>query len=162
MSTKGKVKKPKAQVSSDFLSSSNDPFMFDIDPKLKAELDNKGLATRWINRTKYVDNRGDHRGWRPYKLEGAKVEQKDALDFQYGVDPDGYVSRGDLVLAVRPMEVHEANRRRIARKNQAQQGHQAQAARELQEQTGMKVHQGYDDEVRGYRTRGEENIGDDE
>lgn len=161
--SKGKVKKEtKQETSSDFLSSSNDPFMFDVDPVLKAKIEGEGFVVRWINRTKYIDNRGDHRGWRPYQLPKEKMESKGTLDFQYGVDPDGYISRGDLVLAVRPVEIHQKNKRRIERKNAAQQGYEAQAANQLKEQTGMKIHAGYDDEVKGYKSRGEEAFGDDE
>lgn len=159
---KGKVTKTATpKTSSDFLSASNDPFMFDVDPTLKAQIESEGFAVRWINRNKYVENRGDHRGWRPYQIPIEKRESKGALDFQYGVDPDGYISRGDLVLAVRPVEMQAANKRRIANKNRAQQGYQAQAARELRETTGMKVVEGYDDD-KGYKAIGSEDLGDDE
>lgn len=159
--TKAKKIAPKATANEN-LSSSADPFLFDVDPTLEAKIVAEGFALRWINRGKYVENRGDHRGWRPYQLKVEATTSKGSLDFQYGVDPDGYISRGDLVLAVRPVAMQEANKRRIDRKNLAQQGFQAQAAAELKEKTGMKVLQGYEDEVKGYKSRGEEDIGDDE
>ncbi len=161
--TKGTKKKAptKATVNLD-LSPSADPFMFDIDPKLQAKIEAEGLVARWINRSKYIDQRGDHRGWRPYQVPKEKTESKGALDFQYGIDPDGYVSRGDLVLAVRPVEMHEVNKRRVARKTSALLGYQTQAAKNLSEVTGMKVHEGYEDEVKGYKSIASEDLGDDE
>jgi hypothetical protein len=159
--SKKQIKK-QAQVSTDFQGITADPFLFDVDPTLKSKIEAEGLTCRWINRANYISNRGDHRGWRPYQLPKTEMQSKGALDFQYGVDPDGYVSRGDLVLAVRPLAMHEASKKRIAMKNKAQQGFQAEAAKKLKEQTGMNVLEGYEDEVKGYKSRGQEDLGDDD
>lgn len=162
MSKPTKKAKAKADVNFD-LSTAADPFAFDVDPTLVKEIEEKGLVHRWINRTKYMDNRGDARGYRPYQMDVSKVQRKGTYDFQYGVDSEGYICRGDLILAVRPTELHEANKRKIARKNAAMQGYESKAADALREKTGgMKVHTGYEDEVRGYKTQGEEDIQDDE
>jgi len=155
-----KAKKP-AAVSSDFMGMHNDPFQFDVDAQLKAKITSEGFVCRWINRSTYIANRGDHRGWRPYQMPKSELQSKGALDFQYGVDADGYIMRGDLILAVRPAEVHQKNKQRIELRKRAQQGHQAKAAQELREKTGMKVLEGYEDEVKGYKTRGEEDFGED-
>ncbi len=157
---KVKAKKQKPLVDQ-ALSTANDPTQYDVDPQLLKEIRDKGLKERWISRGKYLANHGDSRGYRPYQMEVAKMEKKGSLDFQYGVDPEGYICRGDLILAVRPNALHEANKRKIENKNRAQLGYSKQAADKLRETTGMKVIEGYEDEVKGYSERGQEDIGDD-
>lgn len=164
MSKPTKTKKAKPTV--DFnLSTANDPFEFEVDKKILAEFKEKNLAHRWISRASLVQNRGDHRGWVPYKTEVKKNTAAGSLDFQYGIDPEGYISKKDLVLAVRPNEVHQTSKRRIAARTAAKEGgYNSQAAAKLKEITGgsMKVLEGYDDEVSGYKTQGEEEFGDEE
>lgn len=88
-----------------------------VDPELKAELDRKGLAYRFINAKQYQQNYGFHRtGWRVYKREA--TASSGSMDFSMGTDPEGYVRRGDLILAVKPKEMQEAHKQKIRAKTE--------------------------------------------
>ena len=74
---------------------------FKIDPALKKELDAKGYGFKFIRAKKFVDDGGFHKQeYKPYKRD--KVTQKDGSAFEFGLDPEGYTRRGDLILAVKP------------------------------------------------------------
>lgn len=127
---------------------------FQLDPALKKELEDKGLAYRWINSSTYQKNFGHHRsGWRVYKRD-EPGKKGGSLDFAQGTDPEGYVRRGDMVLATKPVADQEKHRRSIARKSQIFQGINQQKADELRAMaresgTDMSILDGYDgdDEV---------------
>lgn len=145
---KGLVKKPsisEASVSSDMAGFSENASILDIDPQIKEELAEKGLSYRWINANKFIAQHGFHRtGWKPYQTE--KRERKGALDFGMGVDPEGYIRRGDLVLAVKPEEMQARHRQRLKLKNDLYRGFNKQAADQLRELTrGIgQVYEGYE------------------
>lgn len=88
-----------------------------IDPKLKAEIEGKNLKYRWINASKFKEAYGfDKRMWRPYKVD----EKSSMSSSTYGTsDSEGYVRRGDLILAVRPVEIHQKAEDLIKQRNLA-------------------------------------------
>jgi hypothetical protein len=104
----------KSAVSSDF--AGEDFNLLAIAPDLKAELDAKGLAYRFINAKQYVDKQGfHHSGWKVYKRDVSE-RAKGAFDFDMGTDPEGYVRRGDLILAVKPQEMQQRHKEKIRAK----------------------------------------------
>lgn len=118
-----------------------------LDPELTGELEKKGLAWRFISAKRFQDMGGTHpKGWRPYKCDKMLSSSP---DFVFGSSGDGYVRRGDLILATRPNELHEKHKtylnQEALRGRQIQQS-QAQHLREMVRGANIKVHEGYDDE----------------
>ena len=117
-----------------------------IDPKIRAEIEAKGLVCRWINGHKFKDNYGfDARRWVPYKTETGMGEAFG------GKDSEGYIRRGDLILAVRTKEMNAAHKAKIDRKNKTLAAAQnKQAADELRQRMkdagvkGVKILEGYE------------------
>jgi hypothetical protein len=117
-----------------------------LDEALKKELGDKKLAYRWINAHTLKKNYGfDRRQWKPYKRESA-----DASPHGFG-DTEGFTRRGDLILAVRPQEISDRQKKiNQARNNAYAASQNKQAAEELKEtfsRAGVKskVYEGYDD-----------------
>ncbi len=138
------IKKPKSKVSSDLMGDRESPSQFKLSIELKKELSAKGLSWRFINIKRHREAHGYSRGgWLPYQTE--KKESKGSLDFTTGVDPEGYIRRGDQVLAVRTKEQAAEHKRIIDRKNLAQASYNKQAASELRKLTQTKVFEGYDE-----------------
>lgn len=101
---------------------------FAVDTALKAELQAKGLVWRWINAIKLKANYGyDSRQWAPYQR---KSQAPGMTSFS---DAEGFVRRGDLILAVQPKAVDSARKKQLAARNAAQNTdkHSKQAAEEL-------------------------------
>lgn len=118
-----------------------------VDPAIQKEIDTKGMTARWINASQLEAMSGFHqKGWRPYKCDTIS-----ASDSFFGKSPDGYIRRGDCVLAVRPKELHERHKQYL--EERASQGKQAQKAqaeelRRFARKAGldeMQVLEGYDD-----------------
>jgi hypothetical protein len=124
---------------------SKEPSLVDIDPETQKELDSKGLVGKYINATKLRANFGtDPRGWRPYK-----PDVKGSLANTFGADPEGYVRRGDLILAVLPKEQHARLKAKVQYRTdmQSSASQRQKAAQELQQTVGSaaKVKIGYDE-----------------
>ena len=137
----------KASMTSDLSSDDLDFNMLRLDEDLLAELKKQSLVHRWINAKQFTASGNYHRsGWRPYRSE--KRADKGSLDFNYGLDPEGYYRRGDLILAVKKIEMHERWRARIRARTMAASGkNYAEELRERVRDSGVKaqVHDGYDD-----------------
>ena len=145
-------KKPiseKASVTGD----SFNPFMntLTIDPKLVAMLKAKGLEVRFISATKLKENGGYHqRGWEVYK-PATHGEVADIQSFKFGQDPDGIMRRGDIVLAVRSVELGDQHRKWLKNKaDRLKDGYnktKAEELRQLSRDNGIKatIHEGYED-----------------
>lgn len=72
-----------------------------LDAGLQKELADKGFVGRFINIKQLEKNGGYHaKGWRPYKRD--KINED--ISGIFGRDPDNYVRRGDLILAVKTQE----------------------------------------------------------
>lgn len=83
-----------------------------IDPAVVSEIKRQGKVHRWINAKTLKDNYGyDARRWVPFKYEGKMTE---AFGF---TDSEGFIRRGDLVLAVRDLAVAAAHKAKLDRKN---------------------------------------------
>ena len=88
-----------------------------VDPKLQEYLSNKGLEFRWINLRQFRE-RGFHKtGYIPFKRE-ADTPMTDAEKLiGLGASPDGFITRGDQILAVKTKEHAAAYRAHIQEKN---------------------------------------------
>lgn len=116
-----------------------------IDPAVLADINSKNLAYRWINAVKFKNMHGfDARRWTPYRnteLSGSNSA------FGYA-DAEGYIRRGDMLLAVQPMEINNARKAKIQSRNSSMTSMQQKAAAaELRQTLGsnIKVHEGYDE-----------------
>lgn len=109
MKKKEEIKKPQftknGRVTKPDFATSN----FDISPDIKQVLQKEGLEGRYVNIKRLQDLGGvSQKGWVPYKIP-KEVQEKRAANL-FGSDPDGFVRRGDLVLAVKKKEDAEHHR----------------------------------------------------
>lgn len=123
-----------------------------LDPAIREALKKKGLSYRFVSAAKLQMNAGYHiRAWRPIKLKD--IEGYGTIDL-FGSDPDGYVRRGDLVLAVRPIELNEKHKTLLAQEANRAKGIQKRQADELRQhfketgldKAGMSVIEGYEED----------------
>jgi hypothetical protein len=127
-----------------------------IDPEMAKVIEKQGLAIRFVSASKLEANAGHHnRGWRPLpqaKLKEWGYDTLNTLDsFTFGSDSSGYIRRGDLVLAVRPMELHRKHQAYLAQERQRGKGlakKHAEEMKSLVKEAGldMKIHEGFEDE----------------
>lgn len=112
--SRGISKKSKTELAQELASLQDNSDIYAISPELQAELDEQGLVGRFINAKKYAENYGQHRsGWRVYKRDMSKLKKgQGSLDFVHGTDPEGYIRRMDLVLAVKSNEEGDKQRKR--------------------------------------------------
>lgn len=117
----------------------------DLPKSLATEISKKGYKARWINITMYNNAKGAKRGgWEPYRPNLDTV-----MSMNLGKDPEGYLRRGDLVLAVRSeaRERAEAHLLEERRKRFDMNKHNKQKADELRAHWGGKaqISQGYEE-----------------
>lgn len=97
---------------------------------VQKELASKGLEGRWVSYKQMIDNRGYHeKGWVVYKQE--KSDTMDPGTFLGGADPDGYIRRGDAILAVRTVAKSDQHREWLKQRANRLKGHHQTAAEEL-------------------------------
>ena len=119
--------------------------MTSIDPALQAELESKNLEYRWVNAKKLQENYGfDPRQWTPYRSE---TVGKNPFSQR---DSEGYIRRGDLILAVQSKEIANKRRNVVKMKNDRNKQHLRQSASELKEtfrRAGVRadISEGYDE-----------------
>lgn len=136
-----KGKEPVSRKYEDIDSPSNQPSLLHITDTVKKVLDSKDLACKWISDITYRRNYGFNKeGWKPHKFS-ENVE---------GMDPEGFLRRGDLILASQPTENVAEKKARIRRKTQAYEGFNKEKANELRrlaKDSGldMQIHEGYED-----------------
>jgi hypothetical protein len=83
--------------------------------EIKTHLTEKGLDWRFINAAQFRNEGNVHRShWKPYKFEG--------VDFGGILNAEGYIARGDLILAVRQKQVSQAHRKFLNQRNNIQKG----------------------------------------
>lgn len=121
-----------------------------VDSEMAESLGKKGLEYRWISMKKYADMGNSHeRAWRPVKRsECGMIDQSSIIN---GSDPDGYIRRGDLVLAVRSKDLGDKHRAFLKVQADRQKNVQRDHANELKDfvkKSGInaKISEGYDDE----------------
>jgi hypothetical protein len=122
---------------------------------MKTLIESKGMAIRFISAPKLAANAGYHaRAWRALSTKQLKEWGYATIgldNFLNGSDPDGYIRRGDLVLAVRPLEQHKMHqaylKQEANRANRSQKKH-ADALRDYVKDHNLdaRVHEGYEDE----------------
>jgi hypothetical protein len=127
-----------------------------IDPEMQKIIEAKGFAIRFISASKLESNAGYHnRHWRPLPTSKLKEWGYDTLNtldsFSFGSDPNGFIRRGDLVLAVRPKDLHEKHRAYLKQEAARGRGLQKKHAEELKSLVrdaglDMKIHEGFEDE----------------
>jgi hypothetical protein len=121
---------------------------FSIDPALRQELEAKNLAFRWINGHKFKQAYGfDARRWAPYKRESKPLGGSESFGY---TDPEGFIRRGDLILAAQPMAVAEARKSKVRAKTKALERQQSGAGDQLKKSFAdagikSKVFEGYDE-----------------
>jgi hypothetical protein len=141
------LKKKPSKKPVDLSQEHSEPKFFDVPAEIKNELTAKGLVCRWISRKAWIENHGYHKsGWVAYKT-GNKKLSADSMDFGLGVDVEGYLRRGDLVLAVKKKESNDARKAMIEKKNKALNRYTKTAAEDLKRALGDKgsVIEGYDE-----------------
>lgn len=116
-----------------------------ISADLEAELKSKNLAWRFINYNEYRKNNGHRSHWVPYKT--TSTSSPEAI---LGVEADGYIKRGDCILAARPMETHMKHKEFLKKRTDLQSNYQKQKAQELRkdaQEAGIKstIIEGYED-----------------
>lgn len=126
-----------------------------VPSSIVAELEAKNYEYRWLNAKEMVEKRGLHRtGWKVYKVTNPdKAKAKGDFDFNNGVDVDGYVRRGDLVLGIKPKELQDRHRQKLKERNKNQDISRLQSlqARELRERakdggiSDFSAYEGYDE-----------------
>jgi len=86
--------------------------MLDVPSELKKELSEQGLEYRWINAPRLRGQQGFNKNyWKPYKVNYDKI----GID-NFFRSPDGYLVRGDVILAVRPKDIGDAHKARLKSK----------------------------------------------
>lgn len=120
-----------------------------MDPALKVELQEQGLEWRFVDRKQLTDMGGYHkRGWQAYKRRGHATMDKQ--EFVFGSSPDGYIYRGSLVLAVRPISVGDKHRAVLAQRADRYKQVNKTAAKELKQKANeagldVEIHEGYEE-----------------
>lgn len=121
-----------------------------VDATLQKFFAEKGLAFRWINITKYRSERFHRTGWTPYKRD--ESTPMSAADSVLGVSPDGFIIRGDNVLAIKPVAQARAYKQylqdRTSKNTGATQKAAAAAIRSSFKASGIdaKVEEGFDED----------------
>jgi len=121
--------------------------LIDVPAECMEELKKKGLEARWIDIVTLKRNHGYHKqDWKPYKFESLSSEKNPFIDNNAF---EGYLVRKQLVLAAKPMEEAEAQRRYVKHRTNLQSNVSQKAVDEFKEfaskSKDMKVH-GDDDE----------------
>ncbi len=110
-----------AVESSDFSHEDLDFNRLKLDPGIQKFLRDQGLVWRFINYKKYTTEGNFHAaGWRPAKIPAELAAG--AVDFNFGRDPEGYLRRGDLVLATRSVGLNNAHKAKLRQRTAAQSG----------------------------------------
>lgn len=136
-----KGKEPVSKKYTDLDSPANQPSLLTLDDTVKKILDTAGLGYKFISDVAFRRNYGFNKeNWKPHKF---------STDVR-GCDHEGFLRRGDLVLASQPIEDVIIKRERIKRKTEAYKFYNKEKANELRQiarDSGldMKVHEGYEE-----------------
>lgn len=125
--------------------------VLDVDPVLGAYLKKKGFTFRWVNAKKYKNDGGfNANGWRALKMESIPSEVRTAVGLTFGTSAEGYLTRNDLVLAIRTEEKHAQHKALLKQRADLANGdskftEKKEALKEALGRVGT-VQTGYDDE----------------
>lgn len=150
---KGKV--PSSRRSRPTPINSDDVFMnpLGLDTEITDCITKHGFSYRFINYKQFVDMGGSHVAhWRPVRLSQLKTWGYDTMAGQAlleGNDTDGFIRRGDLVLAIRNKEINEKHKAYLRQEASAASNSQENHANQLREfvrSSGLKaqVEEGYE------------------
>lgn len=125
-----------------------------VDPQLIKTIEEKGYVHRFINAKRYADMGGAHQArWRPVSMKQLKEWGYDTLslmEFKEGNDPDGYIRRAELVLAIRPKDLNERHKAYLkqeaekAKVKNLSKTHAGEARKAFGGRgSGIQVHEGY-------------------
>lgn len=126
----------------------DDPFgnPLQLPQAVKDKFKAQGFELRFIN-IKEVNKLGGYhkRAWVPYSKD--RFDTIDLSEFHWGGSPDGKVIRGDLVLAVRPIELGDKHRAYLKQKADRLSQSEKQSAAELRKIAAGRavIHEGYDE-----------------
>lgn len=122
----------------------------ELGPELRDELKAAGLKPRFVDYIRLKANDGLHtKGWKIYKRP--KRDTIDKQEFRIGADPNGYVRRGSMVLAVKSEKEWGAHRALLNHRASTLKGNfakqQADELRQMAKEHGVKtkIVEGYDD-----------------
>lgn len=113
---------------------------------LQDELRGKNLEWKYINANQFRANQGHHKAhWKPYNYKSGSP----VTEIQ-GVDVEGFIRRGDLILGVRPVELGNKHRAHLKAKNDLLDNITKSQADQLKESAkergvNIKVEEGYED-----------------
>jgi hypothetical protein len=150
---KGRASLKSKTQKADFAHLTSEVNLLTVDPELAQFLQQEGYAYRWLNLKRYLQDGNSHRsGWVAYQLADETISaiRGGTISFRYGISPEGYIVRNDLVLGVKPIELQEAHRRKLSEKNRRQsaavQQEHADKLREMVKESGVRarVEVGYD------------------
>jgi hypothetical protein len=90
-----------------------------VPPVLADAFKEAGLISKWVSKAKIARHGGHHpTNWIPYEIS---EDQKKKLPKMFlGNIVTSHLERGDLILAVKPIELQEAHRRELRRKTDQQ------------------------------------------
>lgn len=120
----------------------------EVPPKVREYADKENLSLRWINSVKFQGDGGYHKNyWVPFNFQKAEIDLGLVLGAQ-----DGFIRRGDTILAVRPKEISERHAKYLAGRNrlykQAVEAKGQDSLKQTMREHGLRgrVLSGYDDE----------------
>lgn len=136
-----KGKEPVKAKFDDMDSPANHPSLLTLDDSIKKILDTAGLGYKFISDVNYRRNYGFNKeNWKPHQFD-KNVK---------GTDHEGFLRRGDLILASQPASDVAAKKARLRRKTDAYKHYNKEKANELRQLArdsglDMKVHEGYEE-----------------
>lgn len=90
--------------------SYNQGSRLDVPEELQKELREQGLVWRWVNAPNLIRDQGFNKNhWKPYKIDYDKLGLS-----EFFRRSDGFLTRGDTILAVRPVGMNEAHKEQLA------------------------------------------------
>jgi len=112
-----------------------------VDKSLQRFLTASGLVWRFINWPKYLQNANMHpTQWKPYVVPDDAP--KGNATWKFGMDANSMIRRGDLVLAVKPIALHEQHKKVLAERNRIYkqfEDKKAEDFREFARERGVKT-----------------------
>jgi hypothetical protein len=122
-----------------------------LDSDLQAELEASGFEWRFIN-LHHLKRNGFHKSyWKPYQRKAKGGDSASVASRIFGEDPDGFVIRGDSILAIKTKQDAESFRNILKRRNEilslsAKPSEQLKKLRDQVDQKSMKFAEVGDDE----------------
>lgn len=156
----GKEKKPTEKVSKDSLwegsaTGSDVGNRLALPAELKNYLNAQDMDFRFLNASEFRAAGNYHKSdWRPFDARNAK-----SLKGNFNANAEGLISRGDLILGIRPKAVTAKHKGLINRRNVAYANFSKTEAKALKDQAKasglgdkVTVTEGYEEDSKGYQS----------